>query len=72
MDRACAPVPAALNAYHSTAQIPFTPPGHKQGTGADPRVRPVLADAVFCSGVLAVAGLDDRSSSGSVPPGPKS
>ncbi|MCA1222864.1 aminotransferase class I/II-fold pyridoxal phosphate-dependent enzyme [Streptomyces sp. 8L] len=66
MDHSRAPVLEALHAYHTTGQTPFTPPGHKQGRGADPRVRSVLGDAVFRSDVLAISGLDDRSSSGGV------
>jgi arginine decarboxylase len=66
MDHSRAPVLEALQTYHATAQTPFTPPGHKQGRGTDPRVRDVLGDAVFRSDVLAISGLDDRSSSGRV------
>ncbi|WP_369213547.1 aminotransferase class I/II-fold pyridoxal phosphate-dependent enzyme [Streptomyces flavofungini] len=63
MDHSQAPVLDALAAYHAEGQTPFTPPGHKQGRGADPRVRAVLGDAVFHSDVLAISGLDDRTSS---------
>jgi arginine decarboxylase len=63
MDHSHAPVLDALTAYHDEGQTPFTPPGHKQGRGADPRVRAVLGDAVFRADVLAVSGLDDRKSS---------
>ncbi|MET7756132.1 ornithine decarboxylase [Streptomyces sp. NPDC005389] len=63
MDHSKAPVLDALVAYHAENQTPFTPPGHKQGKGADPRVRAVLGDSVFRSDVLAVSGLDDRTSS---------
>jgi arginine/lysine/ornithine decarboxylase len=63
MDHSKAPVLEALEAYHAERQTSFTPPGHKQGRGADPRVRAVLGDAVFLSDVLAVNGLDDRTSS---------
>ncbi|MET9429008.1 MULTISPECIES: ornithine decarboxylase [unclassified Streptomyces] len=63
MDHSKAPVLDALKAYHAENQTPFTPPGHKQGRGADPRVRAVLGDAVFLSDVLATSGLDDRMSS---------
>ncbi|MFE4861166.1 aminotransferase class I/II-fold pyridoxal phosphate-dependent enzyme [Streptomyces sp. NPDC056670] len=63
MDHSKAPVLEALSAYHETGQTPFTPPGHKQARGADPRVRAVLGDAVFLSDVLATSGLDDRRSS---------
>ncbi|CAG7645893.1 aminotransferase class I/II-fold pyridoxal phosphate-dependent enzyme [Actinacidiphila bryophytorum] len=66
MDHSVAPVLDALAAYHREGQFPFTPPGHKQGRGADPRVRAVLGDAVFAADVLAVAGLDDRRSTGGV------
>ncbi|GAA4959786.1 hypothetical protein GCM10023334_077920 [Nonomuraea thailandensis] len=54
----------ALQAHHDSGQLPFTPPGHKQARGADPRVTEVLGGAVFRSDVLSVGGLDDRSSSG--------
>lgn len=63
MDHAEAPVLDALAAYHRRGDVPFTPPGHKQARGADPRVRAVLGDAVFRSDLLAIAGLDDRMSS---------
>ncbi|MGW1108538.1 aminotransferase class I/II-fold pyridoxal phosphate-dependent enzyme [Streptomyces sp. NPDC002540] len=63
MDHEKAPVLDALAAYHRDGQLPFTPPGHKQGRGTDPRVLKVLGEAVFISDVLATAGLDDRTSS---------
>ncbi|RKN52431.1 ornithine decarboxylase, partial [Streptomyces klenkii] len=63
MDHSKAPVLDALAAYHAGRQTPFTPPGHKQGRGADPRVRAVLGEDVFRSDVLAISGLDDRTSS---------
>lgn len=63
MDQSKTPVLDALASYHATGQTPFTPPGHKQGRGADPRVRAVLGDDVFRSDVLAISGLDDRMSS---------
>ncbi|MGW6577741.1 aminotransferase class I/II-fold pyridoxal phosphate-dependent enzyme, partial [Streptomyces sp. NPDC054945] len=66
MDQSKAPVLDALAAYHERGQTPFTPPGHKQGRGADPRVRAVLGEAVFRSDVLATSGLDDRTSSNGV------
>jgi arginine decarboxylase len=61
-----APVLDALEEYHRREHTPFTPPGHKQGRGADPRVRAVLGEDVFRNDVLASSGLDDRSSSGQV------
>ncbi|MFB9831078.1 aminotransferase class I/II-fold pyridoxal phosphate-dependent enzyme [Actinoallomurus acaciae] len=66
MDHSEAPVLDALAAYHRRRYLPFTPPGHKQGRGADPRVRAVLGDDVFRADVLATAGLDDRMSSARV------
>ncbi|SEG95582.1 Arginine/lysine/ornithine decarboxylase [Actinacidiphila yanglinensis] len=63
MDHSEAPVLAALAAYHEEDQLPFTPPGHKQGRGADPRVVEAVGEGIFRSDVLAVAGLDDRTSS---------
>ncbi|MGW2312204.1 aminotransferase class I/II-fold pyridoxal phosphate-dependent enzyme [Actinomadura luteofluorescens] len=66
MDHSQAPVLDALAAYHREKQLPFTPPGHKQGRGADPRAREVLGDAVFRSDVLAISGLDDRESGNEV------
>jgi arginine decarboxylase len=66
MDHSRAPVLEALAAYHREGQIPFTPPGHKQGRGADPRAREVLGDAVYRSDLLAMSGLDDRMSGNEV------
>lgn len=66
LDQSRAPVLEALDAYHRRGYIPFTPPGHKQGRGADPRVLATLGPGVFASDVLAVGGLDDRLSSGRV------
>ncbi|MFI6080056.1 aminotransferase class I/II-fold pyridoxal phosphate-dependent enzyme [Streptomyces sp. NPDC051217] len=66
MDHSQAPVLEALEAYHRRGYVPFTPPGHKQGRGTDERVAAVLGDDVFRSDVLAVGGLDDRTSSGGV------
>jgi arginine/lysine/ornithine decarboxylase len=68
MDHDEAPVLDALAAYHRHGYTPFTPPGHKQGRGVDARTRAVLGDDVFGNDVLAVSGLDDRSSSGEVIP----
>ena len=64
MDQNEAPLVEALADYHGLDRYGFTPPGHRQGRGADPRVREVLGDQTFRSDVLASAGLDDRSSSG--------
>lgn len=64
MDQNEAPLIDALARYHRLDRYGFTPPGHRQGRGADPRVREVLGTDTFRSDVLASAGLDDRSSSG--------
>ncbi|MET9319405.1 ornithine decarboxylase [Streptomyces sp. NPDC003038] len=63
MDQSKAPVLEALAAYHESGQTPFTPPGHKQARGVDPRVLAVLGKSVFLSDLLATSGLDDRTSS---------
>ncbi|MFJ5534804.1 aminotransferase class I/II-fold pyridoxal phosphate-dependent enzyme [Streptomyces sp. NPDC093261] len=61
-----APVLDALARYHAMNELAFTPPGHKQARGADPRARAVLGDAVFLGDVLASGGLDDRLTRGNV------
>ncbi|NSC25001.1 ornithine decarboxylase [Streptomyces albus subsp. chlorinus] len=66
MDHDAAPVLEALARYQRAGELPFTPPGHKQARGADPRVREVLGDAVFHGDVLASGGLDDRRTRGAV------
>ncbi|MGY1439319.1 aminotransferase class I/II-fold pyridoxal phosphate-dependent enzyme [Streptomyces reniochalinae] len=60
MDHDAVPVLEALARYREAGELPFSPPGHKQARGADPRVREVLGDAVFHGDVLASGGLDDR------------
>jgi arginine decarboxylase len=64
MDQNEAPLIDALAEYHRLDRYGFTPPGHRQGRGADRRVREVLGADTFRADVLASAGLDDRSSSG--------
>jgi arginine/lysine/ornithine decarboxylase len=66
LDHSRAPVLEAIAAYRARGHTPFTPPGHKHGTGADPRVRELLGDALFACDVLATSGMDDRKSSGHV------
>jgi arginine/lysine/ornithine decarboxylase len=66
MDHNEVPVLDALAEYHRRGHTPFTPPGHKHGRGADPRVRAVLGEDVFRNDLLATSGLDDRSASGEV------
>jgi arginine decarboxylase len=60
------PLLDALAEYHRKDRYGFTPPGHRQGRGADERTRAILGDGPFRADVLATAGLDDRSSSKAV------
>jgi arginine/lysine/ornithine decarboxylase len=62
MEYSVAPILAALAGYHLL--YGFTPPGHRQGRGADPRTRAAIGEDAFGSDLLATAGLDDRKSSG--------
>jgi lysine decarboxylase len=64
MDQHRAPMVEALAAYHEAGRYGFTPPGHRQGRGVDPRVIEVMGLDPFRDDVLAASGLDDRSSSG--------
>jgi arginine decarboxylase len=64
MDHSAAPTLDALTDYHSLDRYGFTPPGHRQGRGADPRTRAAIGEDAFRSDLLATAGLDDRKSSG--------
>ncbi|WP_055480238.1 aminotransferase class I/II-fold pyridoxal phosphate-dependent enzyme [Sphaerimonospora mesophila] len=66
MDQSRAPVLEALVAYHERGDLSFTPPGHKQGRGVDPRVLAVLGEGVFRSDILVTNGLDDRLMTGGV------
>ncbi|MBW4722473.1 aminotransferase class I/II-fold pyridoxal phosphate-dependent enzyme [Saccharothrix obliqua] len=66
MDHSRAPVLDALQEYRKRDHLSFTPPGHKQGRGVDPRVLDVLGEDVFRSDVLMMNGLDDRTMSGGV------
>ncbi|MFG2555721.1 aminotransferase class I/II-fold pyridoxal phosphate-dependent enzyme [Streptomyces sp. NPDC048581] len=65
-DHAEAPILEALARYQDADELGFTPPGHKQARGADPRARAVLGDAVFFGDVLANGGADDRLTRGRV------
>ncbi|PMC07053.1 ornithine decarboxylase [Microbacterium sp. UMB0228] len=62
MDQNRAPILEAMNEYHELNRYGYTPPGHRQGRGVDPRVLEVLGADVFRNDLLASAGLDDRSS----------
>jgi arginine/lysine/ornithine decarboxylase len=64
MDHSEAPLLEGLRQYHQRERYGFTPPGHRQGRGIDPRVREVMGLDAFRHDVLASSGLDDRSSSG--------
>ncbi len=49
----------ALADYRRQDRYGFSPPGHRQGRGVDPRALAVLGDA-YRSDVLSTGGLDDR------------
>ncbi|NKW35321.1 hypothetical protein GS942_26245, partial [Rhodococcus hoagii] len=53
MDQSRAPLLEALQEYHRLDRYGFSPPGHRQGRGADARVRDVLGDEPFRADVLA-------------------
>lgn len=62
-DHSRAPLLDAVAEYHALSRYGFTPPGHRQGRGIDPRVRDVLGHEPFRDDLLASSGLDDRASS---------
>ncbi|WP_138416593.1 aminotransferase class I/II-fold pyridoxal phosphate-dependent enzyme [Sinomonas gamaensis] len=64
MDHSEAPILDGINEYHRLDRYGFTPPGHRQGRGADERTVEALGLDPFRSDLLATAGLDDRKSSG--------
>lgn len=64
MDQHRAPLVEAMAEYHRLGRYGYTPPGHRQGRGVDPRVLEAMGADSFRHDVLATAGLDDRSSSG--------
>jgi arginine decarboxylase len=66
MDHTIAPVLEAVQAYGNRGDVSFTPPGHKQGRGADPRVLAVLGKRAFAADMLVFEGLDDRRSTGQI------
>ncbi len=63
MDQSNAPLLEALSDYRRKNRYGFTPPGHRQGRGADDRVLAVLGRESFRNDVLASGGLDDRRTS---------
>ncbi|MEU5842026.1 ornithine decarboxylase [Rhodococcus sp. NPDC047139] len=62
MNQSETPLLSALEQYHRLDRYGFTPPGHRQGRGADERVIRVLGHDPFRADVLASGGLDDRLS----------
>lgn len=64
MDQAKTPLLDALADYHRSERYGFSPPGHRQGRGADERALAVLGKDPFRDDVLASGGLDDRMSRG--------
>ncbi|BCZ23746.1 hypothetical protein MYSE111917_08195 [Mycobacterium senriense] len=63
MDQSTAPLLDALADYRDKNRYGFTPPGHRQGRGADDRVLAVLGREPFLDDLLASGGLDDRRTS---------
>jgi lysine decarboxylase len=63
MDHSRAPLLEGLTDYRKADRYGYTPPGHRTGRGADPRVAEVIGLDAFRSDVLASGGLDDRLSS---------
>ncbi len=63
MDQSQTPLLDALAKYHREDRYGFTPPGHRQGRGIDPRVLDVMGPQPFRNDVLASGGLDDWHSS---------
>ena len=63
MDQSEAPILDALIDYRNCNRYGYTPPGHRQGRGADDRVLAVLGHDPFRDDVLASGGLDDRRTS---------
>src|ERR671933_178474 len=63
MDHSRAPVLEAITAFRERGDVVYGPPGHKQGSGADPRVVEAVGEGVFAADVLTLNGLDDRRES---------
>jgi arginine decarboxylase len=64
VDHSRAPLLDGITDYHRCGRYGFTPPGHRQGRGADDRVLAVLGRDPFRGDLLASSGLDDRRSGG--------
>jgi arginine/lysine/ornithine decarboxylase len=63
LDHSKVPVLDAIEAFRERGDLPFGPPGHRQGKGADPRVLDIVGAGVFASDILMLNGLDDRRQS---------
>lgn len=63
MDQSEAPILDGLVDYRKQNRYGYTPPGHRQGRGADDRVLAVLGHEPFHDDILASGGLDDRRTS---------
>ncbi|MEU1426982.1 ornithine decarboxylase [Nocardia sp. NPDC005746] len=63
MNHSAAPILDALADYQRQGRYGFTPPGHRQSRGADPRVNEILGPALRAD-ILAGSGMDDRLSRG--------
>ncbi|WP_046317676.1 ornithine decarboxylase [Mycobacterium sp. UM_Kg1] len=64
MDQRQAPVLEALADYQRRDRYGFSPPGHRQGRGADASVLDALGGDLFAADVLARGGLDDWQARG--------
>ncbi|BBU22856.1 putative arginine decarboxylase [Mycobacterium xenopi] len=64
MDHSRAPLLDAVADYHRNDRYGFSPPGHRQGRGADERVLAVLGRDPFRADMLASGGMDDWRSGG--------
>lgn len=64
MDHSTAPVVSAVAEYRKLGRYGFTPPGHRQGRGADERVLSALGRDVFAADIRASPGMDDRRALG--------
>jgi arginine decarboxylase len=66
MDHSRTPVLDALVAFRKRGDVPFGPPGHRQGRGIDQRVLTIMGEGTFASDVLSLNGLDDRRQSNDI------
>jgi arginine decarboxylase len=52
LDHRRAPLLEAMADYHRQDRYGFTPPGHRQGWGADPRARDILGAGTYRADML--------------------